>query len=118
MSASVVSSTRSGLLGRLVGRVDTGQPFELAAARTRVQAFGVALFAFGQRRGDMHLDEGQLGGVVEGAGGLAVRLQRRHQRRQRDHAGVGQQPGQMADPPDVFGAVTGGEAQVVGQAVT
>src|ERR1700741_3032986 len=63
------------ILGRLVGRVHTGHAGQLAAARTRVEAFGVTLFALSQRRSDIDLDEGQLGGFVEGAGDFTVRLQ-------------------------------------------
>ena len=42
-----------GILGRLVGRVDAGEALQLAAACPRVEAFGVTLFALGQRRGDV-----------------------------------------------------------------
>jgi hypothetical protein len=48
-----------GVLGRLVGGIDTRHAGQLAAACTRIEAFGVTLFALGQRRGDVDLDEGR-----------------------------------------------------------
>ena len=72
--APVVSRTRSGSSGASVGRVHPGQALELAVTCARVQALGIALFAFFQRGGDCTSMNGKFGGVIEGACGFAVRL--------------------------------------------
>ena len=65
----------------------------------------------------MHLDEVEVGGVVEFAGDFAVGPQRRDHRRDGDHPGVGEQTREMAYPPDVLGAISGREAEIVGDPV-
>ena len=63
------------------------------------------------------LDEGELGGIVQLPRDDAVRAQGRDQRDDGDGAGVGEQAGDLPDAPHVLGAVAGGEAEVVGEAV-
>ena len=65
----------------------------------------------------MHLDEVEVGGVVQFAGDLAVGPQWRDHRRDRDHPGVGEQTREMPYAPDVLGAVAGREAEIVGDPV-
>ena len=106
------ASTSSGFERRLVGVVDAGEPGELPGARLGVEALGVALLAHLDRRVDEHLEEHEAGRVVQRAGVFASGPVRADQRHQRDHAGVGEQPRDLADAPHVLGAVVGGEPEV------
>ena len=96
-----------GLVGRLVGVVDAGEPGDLAGPGLGVEALGVALLALLDRRVDEDLDEGQVGRLVDRAGPLAAGAVRADQRHQRDDAGIGEQPGHLAGPAHVLVAVGG-----------
>lgn len=105
----------------LVRVIDPGKTGDFAGAGFLVQTFGVARFADAQRRIDEDFDEGD-GGLaiarVHGADGVAVGLIGRDERGDGDQPRVGKQAADLADAPDVLGAIGGGEAQIGTQAVT
>lgn len=91
-----------GVLGGLVRRADAGELLDLARARLLVQALGIALLGHLDGDLDVDLDEGdgligrpgRLGGV-QGAGEIAVRLERRDEGRQGDGRRVGEELGHL-----------------------
>ena len=97
---------------RLVRVVDAGEVRDLAGARLGVEALRVARLAR-PRAGCRRTPRRTAGRRRRGsrAARVAVGAVRADQRDERDHAGVGDQPGDLADPPDVLVAVLGAEAR-------
>ena len=83
-----------------------------APAGLGVEALRIAALALLDRGVDEHLDEPQSGRVVHGTGAVAARPVRADHRHESDDAGIGEQPGDLADPADVLVAVLGGEPEI------
>ena len=109
-SASPIASSGDG--GRLVDVADAREAGQVAGARARVEALGVAPLALGERRRDPDLDERDAGGLVDRARGGAVGRVGRDERDERDDARLGEQRGGVRGAADVLGAVLGAEAEV------
>jgi hypothetical protein len=100
---------------RLVRRGDPGELLDLAGARLLVEALHVALLADLDRAVDEDLDE--IAGLHERAHLVAVGPIRRDEGRDGDDAGVGEELRDLADAPDVLGAILGREPEILVQAV-
>ena len=85
---------------------------DLTAPCTGVQALGVAAFALLQRRVEEDLVERQCAFVVNLAGTLTLRRERRDQRDNRDGAGIGEQCRDFCCAPDVLAPIVVAEAEV------
>ena len=96
-------------LGRLVGRVETGEILDRAGLGLGVKALGVAPDAFLERRVDKDLEKGVRRGEL--AHHPAVGAERRDERADHDQPGLGHQPGDLADPPDVLDPVGVGRSR-------
>src|SRR5690349_11967934 len=102
------------LRGRLVRRGDAGELLDLSRTRLLVEALHVALLADLERALDEHLDE-VLG--HERANLVAVGAVRGDERRDRHHAGLGEELRDLADPSDVLGPVLARKAEVLVEAM-
>ena len=102
------------LLRRFVGIVDAGEVLYLPGPGLFVQTLGIAFFGLGER--NLHVDFDEFAGLHAGAHGIAVLFVRADEAGDRDDAGIGEQLGDFADAANVFGAVFGGEAEVLVQA--
>lgn len=104
-----------GIVGFFVGVVYAGEVFDFAGEGFLVEAFGVALG--GGFYGDFDVDFDEVALRVEGSDGVAVGAVRADEGGEGDDAGIGEEPGDLAYAADVFGAVVGGEPQVLIEAV-
>ena len=106
-----------GVGGHVIGIGNTGEFLDLAFARQFVETLTVALFAFLDRGGDMHFDEGTelLDVLAHGAAGGGIG---RDGRTDGDAAVLGDFRRDIADAADVQIAVLFGETQFRRQVLT
>ena len=110
------SKTRSVPSRRLVRVVDAGEPGARRRAPWR-RGPSVARLAHVERRVDEHLEERQAGGLVEHADLLPTRPVRADEGHEGDDAGVGEEAGDLGDPPHVLGPAPRREAEIPVQPV-
>src|SRR5208282_4206555 len=96
----------------LVGVVDTGQPPQLAGESASVEPLRVALGADGDRRVHEHLKEREAVALVALANVASGLLVGRDDSRDRDPAGVGEQPSELAHTAHVLFAVGPAEGEI------
>src|SRR5690348_4755280 len=104
-----------GVLRLLVRAVDAGEILELAGAGLGIEALGVALLGFGERRIDKDLEELALGNHPPDH--VPLGPERRDEGRQHDETRVGHEPRDLADAADVLDAVGLSEAEIAVEAV-
>src|SRR3954453_21959786 len=103
------------MLRGFVRTVDPGEVLELARARLGIEALGIALLRFAERRIDENLEELAFG--HHPSDHVALGTKWRNERSQQDQAGVGHDPGDLADPADVLDAIGLSETEIPVEAV-